>query len=378
MPPIVAILLWCVALVAAGFLIKKTAKFLERKTPRLISAGLTVFTYVCVGLFLLTIPLGAFFILDSVFSVDRIRHYFSDKRHPITQEQIIDKLGFEYNQDLPNEEHIAELVKNASAVFDEDSQHYIDSLFLDFTYNHSFRSGANLQVLAASYDFPVEISSYMVCEMIPLAKTKYQVLNTILAYYYHIKDYDKVMSVYDLAKSWKWDRDIGRGSLKDRHNADRNTVLSNSMQLATQILEERYQPVTDSVARVILKHCVKGLKADYTNEFFWDRRAQYAYQIRHPKADKYADGFLGRARRWDGLFAKDFDYAIYDRGGEIQGYQDRFFTDPLFLRYKSCLKQHKYKKAKQMNDYKNIELYTKELERLCVKLEDIDKKSRRN
>jgi hypothetical protein len=37
-----------------------------------------------------------------------------------------------------------------------------------------------------------------------------------------------------------------------------------------------------------------------------------------------------------------------------------------------------YKKAKQMNDYKNIELYTKELERLCVKLEDIDKKSRRN
>ena len=136
-----------------------------------------------------------------------------------------------------------------------------------------------------------------------------------------------------------------------------DTLRINS--LADQIdLLEQDKPVSDSIARIIIGLAEEGIDITvkpYTYYgtpcmYFQDKRARYAYQIGDPKATKYTDQLIDRAKRYPGLFTNDYHLWIPFKGGDVAGYYNEFFTDPLYLRYKELVVARKYKKAMRILD----------------------------
>ena len=234
----------------------------------------STFGYLLIAIIIVDLPIAAFAVVDYIISIDRVRHYFSDKKHPISKEQVLDTLGFDLNLISYDLEESIELIRSSSTRFNDDSQHYIDSLTSAFTGNPTYSTGVELHQIIAENDFPVEASEFLLKPIIHLARTKYQVLHPLLWHYYLVNDYDGVMNVYELAKGWKWDRDIGGGSPKDHRDQERNDIIAASMHIAIMLLEENNKPMTDSIARIILEDSKIGLKAYHQFQFFRDKRSK--------------------------------------------------------------------------------------------------------
>ena len=319
---------------------KSRAKIPDQLVDRLIVIGgvLGAFIFLC---------LISFLIIDSFFNIDTIRHRISDKKHNISNVQVERVLGYQRRSNSVNVEQARDSLHAYLSFFNEESRYSLDSLFTGVC-NDDYNSGLVLLINSIKFSFPVELQNFLTNRSLSLAKTKYQTILPILEYYRSIKDYDGVMSCYKLAKSWKWDIDISHGSPGDNRHEERELVLTNSLAYAVLILDEK-TPVSDSVARTIMQHCKAGLKVNPNTKIFWDKLTEYAYKVGDPKADKYADRYLNRSRGWDFPFS-DYSFHIDDRGGAAEGYYKRFFSDPLFLRYKSSLKQKKYKRARHILD----------------------------
>ena len=300
-------------------------------------------------------------ILGLFIDFDLIRHNIFEKRHHISQEQIVQSLEFEYDHNKPEFKEVSEYISMLVYYLDDDVQVNKDSLNSDFKKHITFDSCMELYRDALNSYFPQSVSTFLLNESLELAKTKYETIIPILLTLRANGDSDKILATYNLVKSWKWDKDYIPWNYHYGHNynLDYNNAIRICMELAIVTLEDSEQPVSDSTAATIIQLCNIGLdaSAQLTDDgvlhpiahFFSDKRAQYAYHLKDPKADKYADDYILRTRR-SPLFSNHYHYLITDRGGDIEGYQNRFFTDPLFLRYKSCLKEKKYKKARDLLD----------------------------
>lgn len=136
-----------------------------------------------------------------------------------------------------------------------------------------------------------------------------------------------------------------------------DTLRINSLADQIELLEQD-KPVSDSIARIIIGLAEEGIDITvkpYTYYgtpcmYFQDKRARYAYQIGDPKATKYTDQLIDRAKRYPGLFTNDYHLWIPFKGGDVAGYYNEFFTDPLYLRYKELVVARKYKKAMKILD----------------------------
>ena len=136
-----------------------------------------------------------------------------------------------------------------------------------------------------------------------------------------------------------------------------DTLRINSLADQIELLEQD-KPVSDSIARIIIGLAEEGIDITakpYTYYgtpcmYFQDKRARYAYQIGDPKATKYTDQLIYRAKRYPGLFSNDYHLWIPFKGGDVAGYYNEFFTDPLYLRYKELVVARKYKKAMKILD----------------------------
>jgi len=331
--------------------------FFSLKVPnKILSAFITVDIYFIV---LVVGPYAIIsFINKDVYNLDRVRHIITDKKHPITQEDIIRTLHFNYDEANYTQEVIEGMIPLPSFFRGSSSKTLLDSLITEYKENPCFDSSFEVYQTALKLSIPKEIQDYYLNCAFKFAETKYETLKVILYTSYIRKDLNTVLSVYDLVKGWRWDRNLFQVSIKkDTHEADRYYTIALSMLYAIQLLEESSDQINDSIAKRIFEYSTIGAGAATAlysdgsfnpNVFiFLDKKAQYAYQLNDPKADKYADDYILRTQR-SSFFSNHYHYLIYDRGGDIDGYQNRFFSDPLFLRYKSCLKKKKYKRARDL------------------------------
>lgn len=68
-----------------------------------------------------------------------------------------------------------------------------------------------------------------------------------------------------------------------------------------------------------------------------------------PNADLYTDILISLGTRSKTMFSP-MRLIFWDRGGKIPGYYAKFFSDPLYIRYKQLIQKRKYKKARQILD----------------------------
>ncbi len=328
--------------------------FFSLKVPKkILSVFLTVDIYM---LIILGIPYVVInFINKDIYNLDRVRHVITDRRHPISQEEIFRVLNFDYEQSDKSQAEIERMVHSLGEAW---ANNPLDSLIDVLNESPNFDNCLSVYRTTLKLTIPDDIKNYYLSKAFQLAETKYETLRAILHTSYYRKDLDTVLSVYELVKEWRWDRNwFDASTKKDTHEADRNYTIASCMSYAIRLLENSPEQINDSIAQVIFDYTFIGADAaiDLFSEgsfdphtfFFFDKRAQYAYRLNDPKADKYADYYIERTKRTS-FFANHYHYIINDRGSDIEGYQNRFFSDPLFLRYKSCLKQKKYKKARDL------------------------------
>jgi len=285
--------------------------------------------------------------VNEVYSIDTLRHNIGAKRHPITKEQILDSLDFSIPKDIADEVRAKRILDKDIEKYDEESKRYLDSLFNNLS-RGDYTSGLSLYRHSIQEGFSDSLQTIIFGKTLNLAEGKYSTIDPVLDHYYQKRDYEKVMKCLEMAESWKWDRNIVSETPKDPRAYQRNKVMENGLSYAILILEEKYDPVPDSIAILIQDYCRKGIRLHSNYSVFYDRLAGYAYRFNDPKADKYADIFLKRIKGWDSPFDDDYEYSLDDRGGKAEGYEERFFTDPLFLRYKSCLRKRQYGKARHI------------------------------
>lgn len=354
---------WVLILSIAGFVL--LALLLHNKSERIDRIISTLFSnklggilvnLLCIFL-IVALVLSIPDIVNRFYNLDRVRHIITDKRHPISQDDIIRSLNFDFEKYDESVDAIEGMVQLYSFFDQSSSEFRLDTLISKLSKSNDFETGFDVYQTVSKLTIPQKIKDYCLDKTFKLAKNKYETIKVILFTSYIRKDLDKVLSVYELVKNWKWDRNIFNESIKnDTHAADRNYTIALSMLYAIQLLEDSSEKINDSIAKTIFEYSTIGAGAAtalYGDSFnpnvfiFLDKRAQYAYQLNDPKADKYADEYILRTQR-SPFFSNHYHYLIFDRGSDIEGYQNRFFTDPLFLRYKSCLKQKKYKKARDL------------------------------
>jgi len=322
----------------------------SRESPNIaIKRGLCLVGYIAAILL-------AIICIDRVISLDKIRHLFSDKIHPVTIDDIIEELGFSFERSKLEKEEVDILLSQEKTGLDLDSRYVLDSLMLAYDDSWDFSTCLELYRFALNNEFSESIQSYYLTTSLDLAETKYDVIWPIIYNSVYYRDVDGLLSIYDLIREWKWDRDYLHGDKNDKHDFNYNYAIRTCLKYSIMILEDSYYPVDDNTASLILKLSNVGLRASNRlshgskfnplSQYFASKRAEYAYLLDDARADKYADYLISNNKR-----NYQIDEGLYlerNLGGNDPSFFYGFLKDPLFLRYKSCLKHNKYKKAKSI------------------------------
>ena len=318
------------------------------KLNQIITKSVNVLSNIGIYLLLILLVFGAISavisIVDDVFGVDKTYRKIVSKQHFISREDIYSALKFEEPDVVLDTCRIEKFVFCADSIPNIELRHAVDSLYRGSDFDNTY---IELYYLASMNSFPQDIQDFFFKQSLLRARHKYEVLNPILQRYIVTDNLNGMITVDSLAKSWKWE--LG---FYDYRYYPQDYLRTKCLYYIVQFLERDF-PVSDTVARDLFKFSCEGYEAScrltdnysYICLFFQDIRARYAYQINNPKADKYTDQLIERLRRWDSLFSSDSYLLSLNRGGDIPGYYNRFFTDPLFLRYKSLLREKNYKKA---------------------------------
>lgn len=303
-----------------------------------------------IGIYLLLIILSfgaiaaVFEIFDGIFGIDKTFRKIMSKQHYVSRTDIYSALKFVEPEVILDTVRVEEFVFCVDSIPNRELRSTVDSLYRLSDSDNTF---IELYYLASMNGFPQDIQDFFFKQSLLRARHRYEVLNPILQRYIVTDDLNGMITVDSLAKSWKWEL----GFYEERYYPQ-DYLRTKCLYYIVQFLERDF-PVTDTVARKLFEFSNEGYEAScrltdnysYICLFFQDIRARYAYQINDPKADKYADQLIERSRRWNSLFSKDSFLFLPDKGGDIPGYYNRFFTDPLFIRYKSLLREKNYKKA---------------------------------
>ena len=283
-------------------------------------------------------------IFDKVFGIDSTYRKIVAKYHFVSREDIYSVLGFVEPDVALDTCRILEYVYSSDSIPNDDLRSQIDSLYKASNSNNTF---IKLYYLSSMNDLPTYIQDFFFKQALLKARNKYETLNPILQRYIVTDDLHGMLAIDSLAKSWRWEL----GFYENRF-WPQDYLRTKCLYYVVQLLERDF-PVTDSVAQKLFKYSCEGYETScrltdnysYICLFFQDVRARYAYQIHNSQAAKYADKLIENSRRWKTPFSINSFLISPDRGGDVPGYYNRFFTDPLFLRYKSLLKERKYKKA---------------------------------
>ena len=297
-----------------------------------------------VGCFLILLIISG--LVDDVYGIDRIYHEIMQKRHPITGQQIYEKVNFIEPNVTIQYRDIIPIIANSDI---SNKQELLDTLgsipILDYQTSRDF-----YRYFSSNKIFP-DIQNFFLSQTLLHAKDKYQTVMPILDMYIARDDMAGVKSIYSLMKEWKWDKNIYSSGYENGYR-DREEVIVDCLGYMIENLEK--SPVkNDSLYNVLFQYSKEGFDAAlpaysrYSSEaiYFADKRACYAYKLSLPSADCYADAFISAIERF--YWTKPSRYSIDNRGGS-PGYYKDFFSDPLFLRYKSCLIKKKYRKAEKI------------------------------
>jgi CHAT domain-containing protein len=313
------------------------------------SRVLKVFTRIIIIIVLAIISVCIIYIVGNS---NRITSRDNSKNQSESPEAIFQALSFDFDRNIIDEKEIHKELSNLVDLLDPTTFESKDSLLIDFEKYINYEACLELYRDALNVYVPQSVRTYLLNKSLQLAKTKYETLYPILLYSKKNKEYDRIVDAYDLVKIW--DKDT-----LNRDNHDYYDAITKCMEYAIMVLEDTYSPVNDSIAAIILKWSDVGVEAssqlfddDYYHPityYFADKRTVYAYKINDPNADRYADYHIDKTQR-SPLFSSHYHYLISAMGGDIQGYQNGFFSDPIFLRYKSCLKQKQYDRARELLD----------------------------
>lgn len=240
-------------------------------------------------------------IFDNFYGIDRMHHKLMERKHPVSREDIYSALKFEE---------------------------------------------------------PDSARNSLALKKLSFAEDKYEIVASILDYYYENQDYDGYMRVDSLlSEVWDWDRNVWSSGYINGYK-QRDSLIAQSLWNAIIYVEKHNPgPVSDSVAAIILdlsERMYGPTLAAYdirTDGWFLaaDRKARYAWQLHSPNADRYTDILISLGTRSKGLFSPS-RLIFWDRGGDIPDYYEKFFSDPLYIRYKQLIQKRKYKKARQILD----------------------------
>lgn len=304
----------------------------------------------CIGYSLIIIVLFfcslsiAITIFDKVFGVDKTYRKIVSRHHYVSRKDIYEALNFVVPKIVLDTLRIENFVYCSDSIADPRLKNTIDSLY---RVSDSKNTYTELYYLASMNGLPSDIQDFFYSQSLLNARNKYELLNPILQRYIVTDDLAGMLAIDSLSKSWKWELGI-----LDNRFKPQDFLRTKCLYYAVQLLEQNHH-ITDSVANDLFKYACEGYKTSrrltdsysYVSLFFLDIRAKYAYRIHDPKADKYADQLIENSRRWENALSFKSYLFSPDRGGSVPGYYKRFFSDPLFLRYKSLLREKKYKKA---------------------------------
>lgn len=317
---------------------------LHRVTQSVTRALANFCIYLLLAVCALGLVAGLVSVFDGVFGVDKTYRKIVSKRHYVSRDDVYASIGFVEPEFELDTCRIEEYIFCPDSILNHELWIRVDSLYNLSVSDNTFYE---LYYLASMNGFPQDIQDYFFRQSLIQARDKYETLNTILQRYIVTDDLRGMLAVDSLAKSWEWE--LG---FYEKRYWPQDYLRTKCHYYVVQLLERGF-PVTDSVAQELFKYSCEGYESScrltdnysYICLFFQDVRARYAYQIHEPKADKYADQLIERLKRWDSMFSTKSYLLSPDRGGDIPGYYNRFFTDPLFIRYKSLLREKKYKKA---------------------------------
>ena len=302
-----------------------------------------IVAFVCFDL--LFIPIGIVAdVFDRIWGIDNTYRKIVYKKHYLSRDDIYDALNFTEPEVPLDTVRVEEYIFSADSVPDKELRDKVDSLYRTLGSDNPF---VELHYLSSMNGFPPDIQDFFYKQALLRARDKYETLNPILQKCIVDDDLDGMLAVDSLAMGWKWELGI-----YDRRYKPQDFLRTKSLYYAIQLIERDF-PVNDSTARKLFDYACEGIETSarmvgyetYLCLFFQDVRARYAYQLNNPKAGKYTDRFIGHSRRWESFLSSRAQLFSPDRGGDVPGYYNRFFTDPLYLRYKTLLKKKKYKKA---------------------------------
>ena len=316
----------------------------NRTAKKTVSVLSNIGIYLLLTVFALGAIAAVLSTFDGLFGIDKTYRRIVSKQHYVSRSDIYSALKFIEPEVILDTARVEEFVFCVDSIPNRELRSTVDSLYRVSDSDNTF---IELYYLASMNGFPQDIQDFFFKQSLLKARHRYEVLNPLLQRYIVTDDLDGMITVDSLAKSWKWEL----GFYEERFYPQ-DYLRTKCLYYIVQYLERDF-PVSDTVARELFDFSSEGYEVScrltdnysYICLFFQDMRARYAYQINDPKADKYADQLIERSRRWNSLFSKDSFLFSPDRGGDIPGYYNRFFTDPLFIRYKSLLREKKYKKA---------------------------------
>lgn len=304
--------------------------------PKYLKAFGHVLLYTFIGVWLLVIIVG---FIDDIVDIDSIYRNIASKHHIISKEEIYRALNFSEPEISIDSTRILSFIDSLK---DDPLREQFGDL-----YKQSSIKFASLFRLASVHGFPEEFQNYFLKLSLDHAQSNYEILNSILQRYIIDGNIEGMIKIDSVAGSWKWDL----GFYNERY-LPQDSLRTMCLYYIIRHLEQS-KPVNDSTAMDILKYSNEAFPisrryagtSSYICLYFQDIRARYAYQLKDQRADKYTDVLIDNSRRYENLLSRKAHLYSPDRGGDVPGYFFRFFSDPMFIRYKSLLKEKKYKKA---------------------------------
>ena len=290
--------------------VRPLTSFIPSRLLSLFFDGITLF--LAIG-FVACIPE----LINKYYNLDNLRHSITDKRHPVTQDDIFQALQLDHKESHLSKENMLDSICLYTSGLDSISKLSIDSLTLYLEKSSSFKSSFEMFTLVYSQELPSTIKDYYFNRTLNLANTKYETVWALLFKLFKEKDSTRILSLYDLVYNWKWDRNLFNETIKkDTHELDRNYTLALCMYYVIDILEEQnaietllhyvtesspdkkknlsdsLQPIKSIIFDCAVKGTRTGINVSENPYFFFDKKAEYAYSLRDPKADKYADEYI--------------------------------------------------------------------------------------
>ena len=313
-------------------------RFVSSRFSRVLSSLLIVFVFAFLGIGLIVD------LFDDYYGVDNAYRKIVAKKHQVSKEDLYAALNFTEPDYQIDSIRLRQFLFNTDSIPNDELRGRIDSLYCLTQDTNSYN---DLFFLASMNGFPTDIQNYFFCQSLKHSRTKYETLNTLLQLYVVNDDVEGMLAIDSLAMQWKWE--LG---FYDKRYKPQDELRTKSLYYVINNLE-RDVPITDSLARRIYEYAKEGCETVFRdvgystllNSYFEDVRAKYAYKLGDPKADDYADKLISHSTFYHTLFDRTGFLGITWKGWDVDGYYRRFFEDPLFIRYKSLLKEKKYKKA---------------------------------